>query len=218
MFVFSTENWKRPAQEINALWNLLDSFFLEKEKMCFEKNIRILISGEYQRLPKSTVVRLDNLLQRTKDNNRITVNFCLNYGSRAEIVRACNLLLQERSQHCSQEQSVLPQSHTNNDTQRQTDSDIKSPTKSHTDSQLTAPISVEEFQTHLFTQNIPDVDLLIRTGGEQRLSNFLLWQCAYAEIYFTETLWPDLREDELEAILHWYQERQRRFGGLPHES
>ena len=181
LFVFSTENWKRPQYEVRSLWNLLDEYFRKKKNACLEKNIRVVISGDYKKLPQEAIYHIEDLLEKTKSNTGVTVNFCLNYGSRDEIVRACNLILFERSQRPKNKKDL---------------------------------VTMVEFASFLYTAELPEIDLMIRTGGEQRLSNFLLWQSAYAEIYFTETLWPDLDHREIEKILLWYQGRNRRFGGL----
>tara|TARA_R100000935_G_scaffold27288_1_gene47327 strand:- start:2594 stop:3337 length:744 start_codon:yes stop_codon:yes gene_type:complete len=178
LYAFSTENWNRPKLEVETLMRLLVSS-LKKEIKTLDKNdIRLNAIGNLDALPKKAKNELLDVIEKTKDNKRMTLTLALSYGSREEIVKT----IQEISHKVK-----------NN---------------------LISPSEIDEgtINNHLYTRDLPDVDLLIRTSGEQRISNFLLWQIAYAELFFTETLWPDYRKDHLfEAILN-YQKRERRFG------
>jgi len=183
LYTFSTENWKRPKSEIQNLWKLLKEFFTKYLEECKEKQICIKVSGDISKLPKSSQEILDIAVQETKKNKRLVANFCINYGSQQEIIRAVNQIIKNKIEHFKNTGKI---------------SDVK----------------IKEFEKYLYTYPLPSVDLLIRPGGEQRISNFMLWQCAYAEIYFTNVLWPDFSQEELFNALKWYSERERRFGGL----
>jgi undecaprenyl diphosphate synthase len=183
LYTFSTENWKRPKSEIQSLWNLLQEFFTKYLEECKQKQICIKVSGDISKLPKASQEILNKAVQETKKNKRLLANFCINYGSKQEILRAVNQIIQIKIEQYKNTGKI---------------SDIK----------------IKEFEKHLYTYPLPSVDLLIRPGGEQRISNFLLWQCAYAELYFTDVLWPDFSREELFKALEWYSGRERRFGGL----
>jgi len=183
LYTFSTENWKRPKSEIQSLWNLLQEFFTKYLEECKQKQICIKVSGDISKLPKASQEILNKAVQETKKNKRLLANFCINYGSQQEILRAVNQIIQIKIEQYKNTGKI---------------SDIK----------------IKEFEKHLYTYPLPSVDLLIRPGGEQRISNFLLWQCAYAELYFTDVLWPDFSREELFKALEWYSGRERRFGGL----
>ncbi len=178
LYAFSTENWKRPKFEVDALMSLLVSS-LKNELETLQKNkIRLRAIGNLNKLPKNAQKELSEVMDLTAHNEHMTLNLALNYGAREEMVQA-----------------------------------VKSISKKIVNNKLT-PEEIDEkiINNHLYTFTLPDVDFLIRTSGEKRLSNFLLWQCAYAEFYFTEVLWPDFRKkDFYEAILN-YQSRERRFG------
>lgn len=186
LYVFSTENWKRPEQEIKALFELLERHLKKNLKDFVKNEIRLHVSGEYSALPAKTVKLIENALEKTKTFSRMTVNFCLNYGSRNEIIRAMQRFA-ETTLSMNDRDSILSSFQNLDD---------------------------EKFASYLDTASLPEVDLLIRTAGEQRLSNFLLWQSAYAELYFTEKNWPDFDEEEVYLSLHSYQSRIRKFGGL----
>jgi undecaprenyl diphosphate synthase len=180
LYVFSSENWKRPNEEIMILHDILYTN-LEKEFINFQKkDIKILTIGNIKKFPAKIQCTLNNIIIATKNNKSITLILALNYGSQNEIIRATKIISKKV---------------------------------------VKGLIDVEKinnliFENHLYTKNIPHVDLLIRTSGEQRISNFLLWQSAYAEFYFTKVLWPDFRKkDFLKAIIN-YQKRQRRFGKI----
>lgn len=178
LYAFSTENWNRPKVEVETLMKLLVTSLRKELKSLTENNIKLTSIGNIDSLPKTARKELIDVIERTKDNNRMTLTLALSYGSREEIKNAVKTL-------CSKVKNNI--------------------------------ISLENIDesiinAHLYTQDLPDVDLLIRTSGEHRISNFLLWQIAYAELYFTDILWPDFtKEDLYEAILN-YQKRERRFG------
>jgi len=180
VYAFSTENWKRPAEEVGAIMGLLDRYLRKAIGEMTEKNIRLCFFGDLAPLS-------DSLKQLIHETNEISchttgmqVNVCLNYGGRAEIVRAARLLAQE----CA-EGKLSPED-----------------------------ITETALSQKLYSANIPDPDLMIRPGGELRLSNFLLWQNAYTEFYFTDTLWSDMDETELDRAIAAYQSRKRRYGGI----
>lgn len=178
LYAFSTENWNRPKLEVDALMNLLVSA-LKKELPEFQrKEVKVKAIGRLHDLPKKAQTTLNKVLDATKNNDKITLTFCLSYGSREEITSCLKKIA----------------------------TDVKNGVLNSDD------ITENVIQQNLYTQNLPDVDLMIRTSGEQRLSNYLLWQLAYAELYFTETLWPDFRREDLFKAVEVYQNRERRFG------
>ncbi len=178
LYAFSTENWKRPPLEVQALMGLLKSFLQSELQTIAENNVSLKCLGQKERLPEEVREVLDNAIEQTGNNDGLTLNLALSYGGRSEIVRAVRQLACE----CL-------------------------------DGRLsTDDIDEEHISEHLYTAGQPDPDLLIRTGGESRLSNFLLWQLSYSEIYITDTLWPDFRHNEFIKALADFQKRQRRFG------
>ena len=176
LYAFSVENWSRPVAEVKGLWDLLEYFFKTKLPSIKEKNIRIKHSGSLNGLPPSTKKAILRAVEETADNKKITLNFCVNYGSRQEIVKAVNDWA----------------------------GSLKKPEK----------LTEKKLERFLYTSDLPQLDLLVRTSGEYRISNFLLWQAAYAELYFTETLWPDFKSEDLYAAVVEFQKRERRFGGI----
>ncbi|MBE5788961.1 MAG: isoprenyl transferase [Clostridiales bacterium] len=179
LYAFSTENWNRSAEEVGALMQLILDFFASEIDELDERNVRILILGEKSRLPQKQRETLTEAERRTAKNTGLRLNIALNYGGRAELVRAARLLAE----------------------------DVKN-------GRLSAEeITEETLAARLYTGGQPDVDLLIRTSGEQRLSNFLLYQCAYAEFEFPEVLWPDFTVADYDRALEEFTHRQRRFGG-----
>ena len=178
LYAFSTENWRRPAMEVQALMTLLRAYLESQLAPMLEKGVRLRCSGEIERLPKDVQSLLTKAIDKTAGNRGIVLNLALSYGGRSEIVRAAQLLAQQ----CLAG-TLTP-----------------------------AAITEEAVDAHLYTAGLPDPDLLIRTGGEARLSNFLLWQTSYSELYFTPILWPDFRKEQFLAALADYQGRQRRFG------
>ena len=178
LYAFSTENWKRPQLEVNALMSLLISS-LNKELKTFQENeVKVNSIGNIKSLPEKAQKTLQEVRDKTQNNKRIVLTLALSYGAREEIVNT-----------------------------------IKNISKKVVNNEL----SIEEIDekiinNHLYTFNLPDVDLMIRTSGEQRISNFLLWQMAYAELYFTDILWPDFRKEHFYDAIIEYQNRERRFG------
>ncbi len=169
VYAFSTENWKRPQREIDAIMKLLDEY-LDKSST---KDVRVCFIGDTSRLDPHLIKKIDSVEQRTK-NGKSTLNVAVNYGSRAEIVNACNKLIALGKEK----------------------------------------ITEDDLNSALYTGDCPDPDLIIRTGGDLRISNFLLWQSAYSELYFTDTLWPDMTPDDVDSAIDDFYSRKRRFGGL----
>lgn len=179
LYAFSTENWNRPKQEISLLFKYLDVFFKREIDRMIKDGSRIIVSGDISRLPNKTQNTIKEALERTKDCKNFTFNICLNYGGRAEIVRAAKLFALDVKNG----------------------RDIDS-------------LNEENFNDYLYTHDLPPVDLLIRTSGEQRTSNYLPYQLAYAEMLFPITPWPDFTKEELRKCIALYQTRDRRFGGI----
>jgi undecaprenyl diphosphate synthase len=185
LYAFSAENWKRPRAEVETLWRLLRIYLGSELPEMMRHDIRFGAIGRLDVLPGFVRAELDEVIRRTGRNRGLLLNLAINYSGRAEIVDAVKALL--------------------DDARRGRDR-----SGAHIDVQ----IDEDAIRARLYTAGLPDPDLLIRTSGEMRVSNFLLWQIAYAELYVTETLWPDFTRTELlEAILD-YQRRNRRFGGL----
>ena len=178
LYAFSSENWRRPEQEVSGLMTILKNY-LESELPRMQKNdIRLMSIGDRQKLPETVRQSLERVIEATSGNSKLTLNLALSYGGRDEIVRAVRAI----STRCLHGE-ITPEQ-----------------------------ISDQMISENLDTCRMPDPDLLIRTGGEARLSNFLLWQVSYAEIYFTETMWPDFRKEVFLQALLEYQSRERRFG------
>ena len=178
LYTFSTENWNRPEEEVQALMSLLVSAIHRETPDMMKKNVRLTAIGDLSRLREDADNTLQECIDATSANTGTTLVLALSYSSRWEITRAARQLAQE----------VLEQKINPND------------------------ITEAMVSDHLTTKNIPDPDLLIRTGGEKRISNFLLWQLSYAEFFFTDVFWPDFREEELYEAILYYQQRERRFG------
>ena len=176
VYAFSTENWKRPKDEVSAIMKLLKEYLLEAISDMAEKNIRLCFFGDQTPLSDE----LKDLIRKTDEISKgctgLTVNVCLNYGGRDEITRAVQAIVKD---------GVKPKD-----------------------------ITEKLISSYLYSKDTPDPDLIIRPGKEQRISNFLLWQCAYSEFYFTETLWPDMNEEEMNKAIISFQKRKRRFGGI----
>ncbi|MFL9830419.1 isoprenyl transferase [Flavobacterium sp. ARAG 55.4] len=178
LYAFSTENWNRPKLEVKTLMKILINS-LQKEFITFQENgIKLNAIGNLDMMPKSAQKELLEVIEKTKNNSRMTLTLALSYGSREEIVNAVKRISDKVKNNIISIDSI--------------DDSI--------------------INEHLYTQNLPDVDLLIRTSGEHRISNFLLWQIAYAELFFSEVMWPDFREEHLYEALSSYQKRERRFG------
>jgi len=178
LYAFSTENWKRPKLEIDTLMKLLISSLRKEIKTLHENNIKLIAIGTLDTLPNKVHKELLEVIEKTKNNSRMTLTIALSYGSREELINTVK--------------------------------EISIKVKNN----IISPEKIDEsiINEHLYTQNLPDVDILIRTSGEQRISNFLLWQIAYAELYFTDTLWPDFTKQHLHEAIIEYQKRERRFG------
>jgi undecaprenyl diphosphate synthase len=171
LYAFSSENWKRPEDEISDLMGLMRDFIKSDLDEFAANNVRLKIIGNYKALAPDIVEMLEESIARTSQNSRTTLAVALNYGAQDEIVRAARAAA------------------------------------------AMGEISAARIEANLDTADLPPLDLLIRTSGEQRLSNFMLWQAAYAELWFTETLWPDFNKDELAAALNEFARRERRYGG-----
>ena len=178
LYAFSTENWARPASEVEALMQLILDFFSSEIDELDEKNVRITILGDKDALPKRQRDALCEAERRTADNTGLRLNIAINYGARAELARAARKIAEE----------------------------VRAGTLDP------AEVNEEVFAQRLYTRDLPDVDLLIRTSGEMRLSNFLLYQCAYAEFVFPTMLWPDFTVEDYHRCIAQYQGRKRRFG------
>lgn len=178
-YIFSTENFKRDKKEVDYLMNLFTKWFEKSRKKYKDENIKIVFSGRKEPLSDKIYSKMKVLEEETKENTGLVVNFCLNYGGRAEIVDATKSIARK----------------------------VKEGTIEIDD------ITEEYFSKNLYN-NLPDVDLMIRTSGEERLSNFLLWQNSYAEFIFDETYFPDFNEERFDKCIKEYYERDRRFGGI----
>lgn len=178
LYAFSTENWKRPKLEVQTLMNLLVTSLKDEIKTLQENNIKLSAIGCLEDLPKKAHKELLEVIEKTKDNTRMTLTLALSYGAREELINVIAELTNKVKNNIISIENI--------------DESI--------------------INKHLYTRKLPDVDLLIRTSGEQRISNFLLWQIAYAELYFTHILWPDFKKHDLYEALIDYQNRERRFG------
>ena len=178
LYAFSTENWKRPKLEVDTLMKLLVSSLKKEIATLQDNNIKLNAIGNLSALPKKVYAELQDVIEKTKANTRMTLTLALSYGSRDELINAIKEISVKVKNNIISEESI---------------------------DELVV-------NAHLYTQNLPDVDLLIRTSGEQRISNFLLWQIAYAELCFIDVLWPDFNQDHLAKALLEYQNRERRFG------
>lgn len=183
VYAFSTENWNRPKDEVDALMKLLRNYMKTCLKTAAKNDMKIRVIGDITRLDEDIRSRIEELEKSTKDNGGLNFQIAINYGSRDEMVRAI----------------------------RRMASDVREGTVN--------PEEIDEtlFETYLDTHGIPDPDLLIRTSGELRLSNYLLWQMAYTEFYFTDVLWPDFTKEELEKAILQYNKRERRYGKVKEE-
>lgn len=173
LYAFSTENWSRPKEEIDTIFDLLEKFLRRYENKLVNERIRLIISGDLSEISEKLRNRSISVMKNTERFVGKTLNIAINYGGRAEIVRAAKLL-----------------------------------------SETGEPVTEENLAGRLYTTGLPDIDLVVRTSGESRLSNFFLWQCAYAELYFTDVLWPDFKTEELKKALDWFAGRKRRFGNI----
>jgi len=178
LYTFSTENWNRPKEEVDALMNLLVDTLKEQVEDLMKQNIKLNAIGDLSKLPSHTYQTLFEVLEQTKPNKGMVLSIALNYGGRDEIVNMTRQIAKKVKNNI-----ILPEN-----------------------------IDENKINLHLYSHNLPDVDLMIRTGGEKRISNFLLWKIAYAELYFTDILWPDFVKQHYFEALNDYQKRERRFG------
>ena len=183
VYAFSTENWNRPDDEVNALMKLLRNYMKTCLKAAAKNDLKVRVIGDITRLDEDIQKRILELEEATKNNGGLNFQIAINYGSRDEMIRAIRKIAKD----CV-EGKVDP-----------------------------AEIKEETFEQYLDTKGIPDPDLMIRTSGELRLSNYLLWQLAYTEFYFTDVPWPDFSKEELEKAIETYNHRDRRYGGVKEE-
>ncbi len=177
VYTFSTENWKRPTEEVDFLMGLFVKLLKSELDLFVKHEIRLRCLGDLSQLPRDLQVKIVETEQKTTGFTKLQLNLMLNYGGRAEIVRACNTLVQG----ASSERMIITE---------------------------------EDLSAALYTSGTPDPDILIRTGGDFRISNFLLWQCAYSELFFLPILWPDFNKETLEQVLQEFKTRERRYGGV----
>ena len=174
LYTFSTENWKRPKNEVNFLFDLIRKSLKNKLSKIVKQGIKINIIGKKEGLPKDIMNTFKSVEKKTLKNKRITINIALNYGSKEEIINACKIAIKEKK----------------------------------------SKIDINYFSQKLYTKGIPDPEILIRTGGTKRLSNFLLWQLSYTEIFFVKKLWPDFSKYDLNKIIKNFHNIKRNFGSI----
>ncbi len=177
LFAFSTENWNRPKEEVEALFKLLEDYLRSRREKLHELGIRVRFVGRRDRLPKTLTELMNNIEEESKENKRLVLNIAVDYGGRDEILRAVGKILRDNPR----------------------------------------VIDEETFSQYLDLSCSPDPDLLIRTAGEKRISNFLLWNIAYTEFYFTDTLWPDFTREEFLKAIKDFSRRKRKFGRVVDE-
>lgn len=180
LYAFSTENWKRPKIEVEALMNLLVIFIRNELDKIHKNDVKIKVLGDIEKLPNISKNEVNRAIEKTKDNKSMILNIALNYGGRQELVEATKAILRDVKMGIIE----------------------------------TEEINEKTISNYLYTRNQPDPDLIIRPSGELRLSNFLIYQAAYAEFYFSNILWPDFKEIDLYAAIIDFQNRNRRFGGV----
>ena len=179
VYAFSTENWKRPEEEIKTIMRLLNKYLHEAIETMERDHIKMRVFGDVEGLPEELQRLVAETNEISKRYEGFQANICLNYGGRAEIIHAAERYAADRRE-----------------------------------GKIEGPLTEEGFSEYLYSSGVPDPDLLIRPGGEQRISNFLLWQCAYSEFYFTDVLWPDFSPEELDRAIEVYRKRDRRYGGV----
>ncbi|MFA6320444.1 MAG: isoprenyl transferase [Candidatus Omnitrophota bacterium] len=179
LYTFSTENWKRPKDEVHALFALLEDYLDREEEKLNKNNIKFFVTGDIEGLPETTRNMIEKVMASTAANSGLILNLALNYGSRPEIVRAVKRIAEDVVAG-----KIDPQK-----------------------------IDEKLFSGYLYTKDLPDPDMVIRTSGECRVSNFLLWQIAYSELYIVKKMWPDFRKGDFKKAVLEYQRRERRFGG-----
>ncbi len=179
VYAFSTENWKRPEEEVGTIMKLLGRYLDEAIRTMEKDHIRMKVFGELARLSPKLREMVDRTDEISQHYQGFQANICLNYGGRDEIIHAARRYARD-----------------------------------YAEGRVQGELSEEQFGNYLYSAGIPDPDLLIRPGGEMRISNFLLWQCAYTEFYFTEVLWPDFTPEELDKAIAEFNRRDRRYGGV----
>ena len=179
LYAFSTENWRRPDEEVNGLLHIFARMIDRETKALHEKGVRLFHLGKADSLSEELQTKVNKAIELTKNNTGITLSIAFDYGGRAEILDAARRIVRD---------GIRPED-----------------------------ITESLFSSYLYTPNVPEPDLIIRTAGEMRLSNFLIWQSAYSEYYSTPTLWPDFKDEEVDKALIAYSRRERRFGGLKAE-
>ncbi len=180
LYAFSTENWSRPKREISALMSLLETFLIKEIPELNDNNVRLVASGQVEKLPASAQNKLAHTMEATASNTGLVLNLALSYGGRQEIVDACR-----RAMQAAREGKLAPEE-----------------------------LTPESFAQFLYQPDLGDPELLVRTSGEQRVSNFLLWQIAYTEFVYLDVLWPDFRRINFLQAIEQYCNRDRRFGGV----
>lgn len=173
-FTFSTENWKRPKEEIDGIFNIVRQYLDEDADQFVKRGARVVVSGDYKKLPQDLVDSISNIIKKTEKCDKFVLNLAINYGGRDEILMGVNEAIKQGK--------TLEKA--------------------------------EDFSKLLYSKDLPDPDFVIRTSGEMRVSNFMLWQMAYSEFYFTPTYWPSFSEKDLQRALVDFQKRKRRFGSL----
>lgn len=173
VYAFSTENWKRPQKEVDALMDIFEKYLKAEAKNMLKNNIKLIVTGRKENVSSKLLKSIAEVEKLTINNNGLTFNICFNYGGRSEIIDAVKKIIESEEKN----------------------------------------INEENFKDYLYS-DIPDPELVIRTSGEFRISNFLLWQIAYSEIYVTDVLWPDFDEKEFDKAIENFQSRNRRFGGV----
>ncbi|MCR2032274.1 isoprenyl transferase [Anaerofustis stercorihominis] len=176
LYAFSTENWKRPKDEVTTIMNLVVEYLNKETDDLIKENVKMDFIGDISSMPEKTRLSMNDTIERTKNGSGLNVHIALNYGGRKEIVNAAKEIIKEGIDACD--------------------------------------LDEELFSKYLYNSDNTEVDLLIRTGGDIRISNFLLWQIAYSELYFCDTLWPDFTKEELHKAIYSFQHKERRFGGL----
>ncbi|MFC1906141.1 isoprenyl transferase [Chloroflexota bacterium] len=176
LYVFSTENWKRPSAEVKGLMRILDHMIVKEVKKLHENGVKIVHLGKSDGIPKALYSKIEKAAKLTKNNTKMILNIAFNYGGRTEIIDAVRRIV--------------------------------------SDGVAVVNIDEELLNNYMYTAGMPDPDLIIRTGGEMRISNFLVWQSVYSEYYATPALWPDFGKEEVDKALRAYSKRKRRFGGL----
>jgi undecaprenyl diphosphate synthase len=174
VYLFSTENWQRASEEVSFLMSLLIKLVEREFEEIKQKNIKVVVAGSRDNMPKAVLKALDNIVASTAENTAGTLILCINYGGRQELLDATKQIIRQGTKPEDTTESLL--------------------------------------SAHLYVPDVPDIDLLIRTSGEQRLSGYMLWRAAYAELYFTDTMWPDFTEADLDDALEDFSQRKRRFG------